>query len=198
MQRNAALCAVLAAAALAVDLGSARAADAEAGKAKAQACVACHTIGGPPAAPDIPSIAGQPALYTTIQLIAYRDKSRKNPIMEPLAATLNDDDIQKVAAWFEAQKPAPASAAAKTADPAKISAGQALAKQGHCGSCHVADYSGREQIPRLAGQQPAYLIRSMKDYREGIRPGLDGMMTQVMRGFSDADIENLAAFLAAQ
>ena len=198
MHRKLAAYAAVVAAALSANMASVQAADAEAGKAKAQACVACHTIGGPPAAADIPSIAGQPALYTTIQLIAYRDKSRKNPIMEPLAATLTDDDIQALAAWFEAQKPAAAGAAAKAADPAKIAAGKALAKQGHCASCHVADYSGREQIPRLAGQQPAYLIRAMKDYREGIRPGLDGMMTQVMRGFSDADIESLAVFLAAQ
>ena len=178
--------------------GELGAADAEAGKAKAQACIACHTIGSSPPSADIPSIAGQPALYTTIQLLAYREKSRKNAIMEPLAASLSDDDIQSLAAWFETQKPPAASAAAKAADPARIAAGQALAKQGHCGSCHVADYSGREQIPRLAGQQPQYLVRAMKDYREGVRPGLDGMMTQVMRGFSDADIEALAAFLAAQ
>ena len=188
--------AAAAAALILVGFGSVQAADPGAGRAKAQACVACHAVGASPASPDIPALAGQPALYTTIQLIAYREKSRASPVMEPIAAGLTDEDIQALATYFEGEKPAPAGPAAKTADPAKLAAGQALAKQAHCGSCHLPDYSGREQIPRLAGQQPDYLVKAMKDYREARRSGLDGMMTQVMRGLSDADIEHLAAYLA--
>ena len=67
----------------------------------------------------------------------------------------------------------------------------------HCGSCHLPDYSGREQMPRLSHQRIDYTIQSLAAYREGTRSGVDTSMNGVMYGTTDADIRALAHFLAS-
>ena len=66
----------------------------------------------------------------------------------------------------------------------------------HCGQCHLPDYRGRNQMPRLAGQRRTTSSTSMVGYRDGKRTGADTTMSEVLYGMSDADIKALAAFLA--
>jgi cytochrome c553 len=88
----------------ALTLGSAaQAADIEAGKAKAQAvCAACHGANGVSVSDAIPNLAGQRGAYLSTQLKAWKDGSRKNPVMNAIGAQLSDDDIANVAAHFAA------------------------------------------------------------------------------------------------
>jgi cytochrome c553 len=67
-----------------------------------------------------------------------------------------------------------------------------------CGTCHLPDYSGREQIPRLAGQRRDYLLKTMRDYKAGVRSGLDGMMTEVLHEVREEQLQTLAAYLSAR
>lgn len=76
------------------------AADAEAGKAKAAVCVACHGPEGVSANPLWPSLAGQKDQYLIKQLKAFRDGERKDPLMSPMSAGLSDDDIANLAAYY--------------------------------------------------------------------------------------------------
>jgi cytochrome c553 len=92
------LCAVLAAAAT----GPARAQDAAAGRAKAQACAVCHGALGVSVTPDAPHLAGQPAIYLAAQLRAYRSGARKHEVMAVMARPLTDEDIANLSAWFAA------------------------------------------------------------------------------------------------
>ena len=78
----------------------ARAGDATAGKQKAQMCAACHGANGLSTQPDAPNLAGQPEVYVTAQLKAYKSGARKHEIMSLLAQPLTDDDIANLAAWF--------------------------------------------------------------------------------------------------
>ncbi len=81
------------------------AADPQAGKQLAQnTCSACHGTGGIGIASIYPNLAGQKADYLIAQLKAFRDGSRKNPIMEPMAAHLTDADIENVATYFSSLK----------------------------------------------------------------------------------------------
>jgi len=66
----------------------------------------------------------------------------------------------------------------------------------HCGQCHLADFRGRAQMPRLAGQREDYLVDTMKSYRDGKRTGADTTMSEVLYGLKDADIVALGHFLA--
>ena len=79
---------------------SAAHADAGAGKAKARACSVCHGPLGLAAAPDTPHIAGQPELYLSEQLKAYRSGKRSHEVMSVMAKPLSDDDIRDLAEWF--------------------------------------------------------------------------------------------------
>jgi len=93
-------------------LSAASAADIEAGKAKAAAvCAACHGAQGVSVSDGIPNLAGQKARYIETQLNALKDGSRKNAIMNAIAAQLSADDIANVAAHFSAQQGASAGTA---------------------------------------------------------------------------------------
>jgi cytochrome c553 len=74
--------------------------DAAPGRVKAQACAVCHGPNGISTTPDAPNLAGQPAIYLTAQLRAYRGGARKHEVMAVIAKALSDDDIQQIAAWF--------------------------------------------------------------------------------------------------
>lgn len=67
-----------------------------------------------------------------------------------------------------------------------------------CASCHGAD--GRStvipQYPKIGGQSGPYVINALKAYREGRRLGtFAAVMAEVAKPLSDADIENLAAYV---
>lgn len=85
--------------------GNAVAADAEAGKAKAAMCVACHGANGISAVEMYPNLAGQKAAYTVSQLKAFKNGTRKNPIMAPMAMALSDADMENIAAYYAKMKP---------------------------------------------------------------------------------------------
>ncbi len=78
----------------------AQAADITAGKEKAGVCAACHGANGVSVSGDIPNLAGQKAQYIETQLKAFRAETRKNPLMNAIAAQLEDSDIADLAAFF--------------------------------------------------------------------------------------------------
>ena len=82
-------------------VGAAQAADINAGKAKSASCAGCHGPAGISMIPMYPNIAGQKSQYLVKQLKAFRDGSRKDPVMGAMAKPLTDDDIANVSAYFE-------------------------------------------------------------------------------------------------
>jgi len=82
------------------------------------------------------------------------------------------------------------------ADAALMKQGMARAKVQRCGICHLADFRGQNQIPRLAGQREDYLVTELFAYRDGKRSGGDTVMAEALRGVSDADLKALAHFLS--
>ena len=86
--------------------GSAHAADAAAGRQKAeQVCAACHGANGAtPQTPDQPILAGQYADYLVRAMTDYKTGARQNPIMKGFAAQLSKKDIEDLAEWFSAQR----------------------------------------------------------------------------------------------
>ncbi|MGF1695561.1 cytochrome c [Vibrio lamellibrachiae] len=84
--------------------GSAIAADASAGKAKAGTCIACHGANGISPMDSYPNLAGQKAGYLVKQMKAFKDGSRKDPTMNAMVAALNDDDIANIAAFYAEMK----------------------------------------------------------------------------------------------
>lgn len=171
--------------------------DAAAGRALAEErnCGACHGTAGISAQPNIPSLAGQPADFITLQMILFRERLRDAPPMPDLAQGLEDADIEALAAHFAGLPPGPAEDRSP-ADASRQAAGAALSDRLRCGICHLPDYRGRAQIPRIAGQREDYLAQSLAQYRDGKRHGTDTNMNAVVYGVPDADIAALAHYLA--
>ena len=171
----------------------AQAADAEAGKAKAQVCAACHGNDGNSIDPAVPSLAGQPAQAIATQLFQFREGNRKDPQMSPMAAKLSNADLNDLAAYFAGQKMAPPK---HHTAPASGAAGPELAKKLNCTQCHGPALLGQQHIPRLAGQQLEYLRNQLRAFKAGKRADLDGNMTAAAQALSDKDIEVLADYIA--
>ena len=174
--------------------GAEAAGDPARGRAKAAlVCDACHGAEGISALENVPSLAGQPEIFTTLQLILFRERIRLVEAMQEVTRVLTDADVADFAAHYARLKP-PAPTGPR--DAAKAAQGAALAESLRCAACHERDHAGRDQMPRLAGQREDYLLHSMKEYRDSKRAGTDTTMTGVLYGLSDAQLSALAHYLA--
>ncbi len=156
--------------------------------------MACHGADGQSKDPKIPHIGGQPKLFVMYQLFFYREGRRKSDEMKLVAKGLSDRDLEAVSDWVSKLRPAPPVPGA--IDEARFKRGAELAAKRQCASCHNPDYSGRQQMARLAGQHEAYTVKALQDYRAGSRVGTQAAMAESVRGLSDADFADLAYFLA--
>jgi cytochrome c553 len=176
---------------LAVDVAASPAA-AQSLQERLQLCGTCHGEDGNSKMEKTPSLAGQPELFLTNQLILFRERLRKSEIMEPFVKGMADADIVALAAHYAKL---PSQRSGEPSDTGLSTRGAELAKALHCGSCHLPDFTGREQMPRLAHQRIDYTIDTLIAYREGKRYGVDTSMNGAMYGLSDSDIRALAHFV---
>ena len=65
-----------------------------------------------------------------------------------------------------------------------------------CANCHGTDGRSAGSVPGLAGTDKGYFVQQMQDFKAGKRPAT--IMHQLAKGFSDAQIEQLAVYFAAQ
>jgi cytochrome c553 len=162
--------------------------------ALAQTCVACHGAGGNSRISGQPSIAGQPKTFIENQLVLIREGLREVPTMAPIVKGLSDEDITALARHFAALPAVPAPTG--KALPERQRAGAELSKKLLCATCHLPGYVGQNQVPRLAGQDEAYLLMSLKQFRDHPGPGRDTIMASTLRGLTDAELTDLAHYLA--
>jgi len=174
--------------------GAVQAQDVEAGRKKAEACVACHGPNGNSADPLFPMLAGQTPRYTYLQLKDFKEGRRTEPLMDPFIAGLSREDMFDLAAFFAAQKPRPN---AFKADPARVARGKAKADEVLCTMCHLGGFLGQNEIPRVAGQHYEYVVKQMRDFKTGRRTNDAGNMASVAKTLSERDIEDLAHFLSS-
>lgn len=200
MPSKAALRPVVAAAAGAVALGlglalASAAAQAQPAGAAPEACTACHGPGGNSQIATMPSIAAQPRTFIENQLVLIREGLRDVPAMKAVMGALNDEQIVVLAKHFAAL---PATAPAGPVKPELFKAGADVSRRALCGTCHLPGYVGQSQVPRLAGQQEAYLATTLKMYRDAPDPGRDTAMSAALHGLKDADLAALAHYFAQQ
>jgi cytochrome c553 len=157
-------------------------------------CLQCHGGNGQSQNPDVPSLGGEPAQYTLIQLFMFREKLRVTPVMNEIMKDASDDDLRAISDAITKLPPPPPPSEA--GDPQRLARGRNLAEQNHCNICHRADFSGQENVPRLADQREDYLLKSLRDYKSGARHGHDATMAEVLQPIDESDLSVLAYFLA--
>ena len=140
------------------------------------------------------SLGGQQAPYALIQLFMFREKLRVFEPMNEMAKPLTDDDLRAFSDFIaKLPKPQPP---ADAGDPARLQRAQALVQQHRCNSCHNTDFSGKDNVPRIADQREDYLAKTMREYKDNSRHGYDGTMAEVLEPVTTEQIADLAYYLA--
>lgn len=141
----------------------------------------------------VPSLAGQPRIFLENQLVLIREGLRGTELMQKLMQGVSDREIVAISTHYAKQVPHPAP---PPPDPALARRGREIAGAHRCGTCHLSDYRGQQQIPRLAGQREDYLYDSMLSFRDNPRPGGDTIMSAALYGLKDDELRAMAHFLA--
>jgi cytochrome c553 len=161
---------------------------------RAAPCLACHGEKGQSETENTPSLGAQQAPYALIQLFMFREKLRVFEPMNEMAKALSDDDLRTFSDFLATlPKPAPP---ADTGDPARLQRAQALVQQHRCNSCHNTDFSGKDNVPRIADQREDYLAKTLREYKDNSRHGYDATMAEVLQPVTPEQIADLAYFLA--
>jgi cytochrome c553 len=187
--------------------------DAAKGATKAAMCIGCHGIVGYQATfPEIykvPMIAGQGAKYIVASLVAYQKGDRKHPTMRGISASLTEQDMADLGAFYEQQAkgvgtPAPTALAKPVPDALKD-------RMAACVACHGANFSTPldPAYPKLAGQHADYLYAALKSYHTDGNPHL-GRANATMRAqvvqeadgkkkltFTNAELKQMAQYLGS-
>ena len=109
-----------------------------------------------------------------------REELRPSPQMLPVVKGMNDAEITRLAEHFS-KLPAK-SAETGQADPRLAQRAIERARALRCGVCHLADFKGQKQVPRLAAQREEYLAAEMRAYRDNKRKGGDTIMAAALYG----------------
>lgn len=176
--------------------------DVDAGKSKSTPCSACHGADGNSLSPLWPNLAGQAAPYILAQLEAFKDGTRKDPLMTPQAMNLSAADMADLAVYYESLP----IAAQAVADVDLVDRGEALWRGGNaeegvaaCIACHGPTGRGNPAAvyPALAGQHAAYAAKQLRDYATGARTsdGKTRMMRDIAENLTQDDIEALASYV---
>jgi cytochrome c553 len=163
-------------------------------KDRAAVCWGCHGENGRSEMENTPSLGAQQPGYVLVQLFMFREKLRVFDPMNEVAKSFSDDDLRAFADLVGAlpKPPAPTDAP----DAARVQRAQALVREHHCDSCHNPDFSGHDNIPRIANQREDYLVKTMTEYKDNTRHGYDATMAEVLNPVSTEQIADLAYYIA--
>ena len=162
-------------------------------------CQACHTADGSRGSPANPILQGQHPEYILKQLTEFKSGKRKNSIMMGMAATLSDDDMKQVAAYYASKSAKPGFAKIKET----VSLGEQIYRGGivskavpACAGCHSPNGAGiPAQYPRLGGQHADYAEAQLLAFRSGVR-GNNVQMATIAGKMNDSEMKAVADYVA--
>ncbi len=160
---------------------------------KAALCNGCHGLNGVPNYPVAPIIWGQAAGYLYLQFRDFQKGARKDDRMTPIAQGLVKEDALALAEYFAA-KPWP-NLGAPAASKADTAVATGVVKSVVCTSCHLDQFQGDSSVPRLAGQERDYLLKTMTDFRDGARAN-NPSMTDLMKTITPEQIAAMADYVS--
>jgi cytochrome c553 len=157
-------------------------------------CLACHGENGQSQNPGVPSLGAQQTFYVTVQLLMFRERIRVAEPMNEMMKGLSDDDLRGFADRIA--KLSPPRPTEGPVDEARMERARALAEQNHCNFCHTPTFAGQNNVPRIADQREDYLAAALRGYKDNSRRGYDGTMAETIAPVTDAQISDLAYYIA--
>lgn len=172
-----------------------------------QICVGCHAADGNSAVPANPKLAGQVPEYITKQLRDFKaaladpnkEGARKSAVMGAIVATLSDEDMVNLGAYFGEKPIKPGTAKQPYTDGEKLwRGGNPATGVPACAGCHGANGAGIPvQFPRLAGQHAEYIVAQLKAFRARERQNdAAKMMRTIADKMTEQEIQAVANYIA--
>jgi len=177
--------------------------DPVAGRDKSQLCQGCHGEEGISFEPLIPKLAGQYGKYISKQLRNYQSGTRTHQIMSAMAATISDDDLADIAAYFASRNKMKGNGSGSNSHLGKnlFLNGDMTRMMVSCINCHGVNGKGKTPsnftFPVIGGQQREYIRGQLVNFRKGDRsnsPG--GIMNIITQKMSDAEIDSIADYVS--
>lgn len=192
------------------------------GKQKASHCASCHGEDGNSIMPTFPKLAQQHASYLEKQLFAFKNSSRKDQVMGPMAMHLSDADIADISAYYASQtiaeNPEPTlppddedADATKSDEPKQtmpdlLNKGSNLYRNGDltravsaCIACHGPTGEGNKpaSFPAIRSQHADYLIKTLNDFKSGARSkNPENMMYMIAKKMTDEEIKAVSYYIS--
>jgi cytochrome c553 len=169
------------------------------GKHKANMCIECHGVDGISPDPNIPKLSGQIANFIVTEITEFQEGTRQNKHMSKVSKMIkNTQDLEDIAAYF-ATRPM---MKGQLTGSQPTSDGEELLTRARCNYCHreggklYSPFTAYPPPPLIGGQHKAYLIKAMKDIRDGDRPAdAYGLMMDDLNQLSDIQIDSIAEYL---
>ena len=173
--------------------------DAGKGQQLSTPCQACHTADGSRGVPANPILQGQHPEYLAKQLVEFKSGKRKNAIMSGMVATLSDEDMKQLAAFYAGKQAKPGFAKLKET----VTLGEQIYRGGilakavpACAGCHSPNGAGLpSQYPRLGGQHADYAEAQLLAFRSGARAN-NAQMAAIAAKMSDGEMKAVADYMA--
>ena len=173
---------------------NANAADYEPVLSQIKLCASCHGDNGATLQPTFQILSGQHFYYLYVQLKDFKSGLRKNDIMGPIAEQLDKSKMKLLAQYYSEQDWPDIGFRADSE--AEIQ-GEKATGAGQCVQCHLGGYEGDSRIPRLAGQHPEYLLKTMSDFKHKKR--LNSVAkSSLFLSYSEDDIKAMSEYLAGK
>ena len=158
-----------------------------------QTCTACHGEGGASKVPENPILAGQQYYYLYLQLKDFKSGARASEIMAPLVQPLQPEQMKLLAQFYSKQT---WPSIGHAAEGANVDIARRAMDSGECIACHLGDFRGNSGVPRLAGQHPEYLKRTMLAFKNRVRTNAPDKAA-LLATFSEQDIASLADYFGS-
>lgn len=161
-------------------------------------CALCHGPEGESASAVYPRLAAQHPDYLQKQLKDFRDGRRVSETMSDMAKDLQDGDIAALAAFFASKK----AGGRQPGDVDLAGVGKYIFTRGNsysgvaaCASCHGPKGYGTEQLPRLAGQHPAYIETQLKEFNKRVRTNDNSIMHSIASKLTELETRAVSVYI---
>lgn len=160
--------------------------------AKSASCAHCHGVDGNSSSPIYPNLAGQTKEYLYKQIMAFKNGVRVNAMMSSSVGILTEEDVAELADYYSSQT---MTRGRFQTDPALVTQGKKVADEAQCVACHQQGFKGLGEFPRIARQKFQYIVKQLKDYRDGVRTSDEGVMSGTVKNLTDEQIDALGHYL---